>query len=197
VFPQYRYLAATLAARRSADRSTLDLLLATVDLTTGWHKTGEGRYRMGFVFSEDRDKRARRAELIGATRSFADAESGSRIHAWAYPHTNQEDARSAVASAFERRIHALGSYDLNAQTRHEAAVTPPPEAGEHARARLVSTTGSKGSWRTLTVAWADSGPLFLGIIYRAPAEVDVWDLMSALVRRQRERLGYRPSNSAD
>jgi hypothetical protein len=197
VLSQYRLLAATLAARCSPDRRTLDLLLATADLPAGWQQTHELRYRMGYVFREDRDKRARRAKLIASTRTFTNAESGALIRAWAYPQVTQEDARSAVATAFERRIHALGSYDLNAKTRDETTVTPPPEAGGHARARLASTTGSNGSWRTLTVAWADSGPLFLGIACWAPTEVDVWDLMSSLVQRQRERLSDGPSRSAD
>jgi hypothetical protein len=190
---RYRLLAATLAARVSSDRRALDLLLTSNDLPSGWYEERELRLRLGFIRSEDRDKRARRAKLIGAVRVFVDAESRSRVTAWAYPQVNDEDARSAAATAFAR---GFGSFDLMAEARDEAEVTPPPEAGQHARGRLVSTTGRMGDCRNLTVVWADSGSLLMGVSYRAPAHVDLWDLTSALVKRQRERLVYGPDDEA-
>ena len=72
---RYRLLAATLAARVSSDRRALNLLVTSNDLPPGWYEERELRLRMGFIHSEDRDKRARRAKLIGALRVFVDAES--------------------------------------------------------------------------------------------------------------------------
>jgi hypothetical protein len=190
---RFRVLAATLAARVSSDRSALDLLLTSNDLPSGWYEEREIRLRMGFIHSEDRDKRARRAKLIGAVRVFVDPESRSRVTAWAYPQVSDEDARFAAATAFER---SFGSFDLMAEARDETEVTPPPEAGQHARGRLVSTAGRMGDWRNLTVVWADSGSLLMGVSYRAPTQVDVWDLTSALIKRQRERVVYGPDDKA-
>jgi hypothetical protein len=194
VFSQSRLIIALLAARASRDRSALDVLLTVDDLPSGWRKGGETRLRLGFTHNEERDKRARRAKLIGAIRTFVDDESRSQISVLAYPTATEEDARSGVAAVFERR---LGFYDLDEQTRDETEVTPPQEAGRHARAKLTSTTGRSGAWRVLTVVWADSGPLRLGIGYRAPAGVDVWELTSTLIQRQRQRLAQAALPAVD
>jgi hypothetical protein len=184
-----RVLASTLALRGSRDRSMLDLLITVDDLPPGWHQKREARYRVGLFHDDDWDKRARREKLVGATRVFESPQTGSRIAAQAIPLVTDEDVRSML-SAFPARW--LRSSGLKAGATQEAEVAPPPEAGENARARLVSTIGQTGASRKLSVVWPEPGSLLLGIEHTAPPEVEAYDLMSRLIERQRDRLATKP-----
>jgi hypothetical protein len=190
----YRVIASTVALRRSRDRSMLDLLLTIDDLPPGWRQEREVRYRVGLLYNDDWDKRARREKLVGATRTFANSETRSRVAVQAAPWATEEDARSVLAALPARRAP---SFDLNAQTKEETDVTPPPEAGEHARAWLVGTTSRAGTSRKLTVVWPEQGRVLLGIVCWAPGEVEVYDVMSGLIQCQRQRLAHRGSLVSD
>jgi hypothetical protein len=175
------------ARRASRDRSVLDLLLTIDDLPPGWRQKRQERYRVGLLYDEDWDKRARREKLVGAMRSFVNPETRSRIVVQAAPVVTDEDARSVVTEGRWNR-----SPDLKAHTTDEAEVSAPPEAGEYATASLVSTTGQAGASRKLSVMWPEPGPLVLAIVYTAPADVAVYDVMSGLIQRQRQRLATKP-----
>lgn len=163
------------------------MVLTIDDLPPGWSMGRETRLRMGFGDSGERSKRARRAKLVGATRIFVHPESRSRVSSLAYPMATTEDARAAVADAFQDR---LTWRSVNTPTLDELEVTPPPEAGEHASAFVVGAAGPLDARRALTVVWAESAPLLLGITYHAHADSDLWDLTSDLIRRQRERVAH-------
>ena len=69
-------------------------------------------------------------------------------------------------------------------------VTPPPEAGEHSRAFVATIASSQSvSWRQLQVIWVEPGqPILAAVAFRGPAVLDVWEFVSVLVQRQRQRL---------
>jgi hypothetical protein len=183
-----RFLAAVIAARGSRDRAALDVLLEVDDLPQGWRQQRQARYRIGFGFNEEWDRRARRNKLVGGSRVFVHPESGGRLVAQAFPTISEEDAVAALTNIWERRFLSL---DLNAQHADEVEVTPPSEAGEHARALLIANAGRTGDSRKLFVAWAEPAPMFFGVVLTSPAELEFWELMSRLVKRQRERFAPR------
>jgi hypothetical protein len=183
----YRALASMLVLRYSRDRRMLDLLLTIDDLSTGWRQKRELRYRAGIFHNEDWDKRARRQKLVHAARVFVNTETRSRVTVGAAPYATEEDARSVLATIEERRFQQRST----AQTTDETEVVAPAEAGEHARAWLISTVTPKGALRTLNVLWTEPGPLLLVINYSAPPEVDIYKLTAALIQRERERLALQ------
>jgi hypothetical protein len=180
-----------LAARASRDWGMLDVLLTVEDLPPGWHMSREERFRLGFVHNAERDRRARQAGLVGAAREFVHDETRSRVIAHGSPTVDDDDARSRVAAAWRGSLEE----DSPSATRTQTEVTPPTAAGEHARCVLM-TAGMPAAWRTLSVVWTD-GPIFLGVTYRAPAEVELWELTSVLIERQRKRIANHAVRSDD
>ena len=187
-----RFLVARLAVCGSRDRNTLGLLIEIDDLPPGWLQQQELRYRVGFVRNEEPDKRARQQKLIGAMRLFTHREARSQALAMVSPAATEEDARARLAHS---RLGQIQSVDLNIQATDATEVTPPPEAGEYARAFLTTITPSGGaSRRKLHVIWVEPGqPIVGSITFTAPAILDVWEVTSALLQRQRQRLAQGPS----
>lgn len=185
---RYRLLAAVIAARRSQDRSALDLLLRPEDVPEGWYQRRETRARVGFVFDQEFDKRARRAKLITAGRSFAELGTEARLVVQALPAINNDDAHEALSVIWERRSPI---WNFSEQTIKQVEVTPPGEAGEHARALLVGTTDRQGEWRKLSVAWVEQMPMLFAIVLKRPAHADLWQLMAELIERQRKRFAQK------
>lgn len=165
----------------------LDRLLEIGDMPSGSHQQEEMSYRLGFVQNEERDKRARREKLIGAVRLFVQPEARLRVVAVVAPTTTEEDAHARLADGRARQI---GEFALKGQVTDVTEVTPPPAAGDHARAVSMTITPSEGaSRRVLQVWWAEPGQaLLVAIVVIAPAILDVSELTSGLVQRQRERL---------
>ena len=172
----------------------LDLLLTVDDLPAGWRQQREARYHVGLLYDEDCDKRARRAKLVGATRIFVNPETSGQLIVQGMPWATEADARSVLTAPRSRRLR---SWDLNAQTTEEIEVAAPPQAGAEARATLISTTSRTGAVRKLIVLWPEPGALLVGIVHSAPAEVELYELMSALIERQRERIATRESLVTD
>ena len=114
----------------------------------------------------------------------------SQVVAMVSPAATEEDAHARLA---ESRVGQIGSVDSNGQVTDATEVTPPPEAGEHARAFLTTITPSGGaSLRQLQVIWVQPGqPIVGSITFRAPAVLDVWQVTSSLPERQRQRPRWR------
>jgi hypothetical protein len=163
IFRTFRAAASILVLRYSRDRSMLDLLLTIDDLPPGWRQKQEVRYRAGLLGGEDWDKRARRERLVGATRIFVNPETRSRVTVRAVPSATEQDVRSALPAEAARWVQ----LDSTTALGDEIEVTPPPEAGEHARAWLISTTSWEGALRTLHVLWPEPGALLLAVRYSA------------------------------
>jgi hypothetical protein len=180
--------ASVIARRRSRDRSMLDLVLTIDDLPAGWLPGREFRFRVGLLHNDDWDKRARREKLVGAGRIFMNSETRSRVVVQVVPWATEEDVRSVLARAWAGR---RDPWDSTVQVTDESEVTPPPEAGEHAVAWLISTISPEGASRTLNVVWPGPGSLLLGIKCSAPPEVEIYDLTSALIQRQRGHLALQ------
>jgi len=189
---RYRLLTAVIAARRSRDRSALDSLLEPGDLPEGWHQRRETRARVGFVFNREFDQRARRAKLVTAGRSFSHPGTNTRLLVQALPAVNLDDAREALSRAWE---HRLPIWELSERTVQEVEVTPPNEAGEHARALLAATTDRRGDWHSLSVAWVEQSPMLFAIILKRPANADLWEMLAGLIERQRKRFAQRATLS--
>jgi hypothetical protein len=143
---------------------------------------------MGYMRNEEVDKRARQERLIGALRDFAQLEAQLQVTDTVSPWASEEDARSRLA---EIRGLSVRSIDLIPQITEETEITPPPEAGEYARAVLTTIARSdSASRRQIQVMWVEPGQPILGaIIVRTPAVLDAWEFTSMLVQRQRQRFG--------
>ena len=176
---------AKLAARFSRDRSTLDLLMEDGDLPPSWVQRKQMRYRVGFTHNEDRDRRARQLKLIGALRQFEQPDARAQVVTMVSPAATDEDAHTRLADG-QGILWDWAS--LIPAVTDKTEVTPPPEAGEHARAFLATITSSQGvSWRQLQVMWVEpEQPILAAIAFRGPAVLDVWEFVSALVQRQRQ-----------
>jgi hypothetical protein len=170
----------------------LELLLEVSDLPTGWAQVRETRSRVGFYGNEDRDRRARQQRLVSAVRMFVRADALSVVAALVSPAATEEDAQARLAA---RRGLWWTWPELIPPTMEETEVTPPPEAGEHARAFLTTIIPNEAaSLRQLQVFWVEPGRPILGAVaFRAPAILDVWEFTAALVQRQRQRLVRVPA----
>jgi hypothetical protein len=123
--------------------------------------------------------------LIGAVRSFVQTEAQLGVIAAATPMGTEEDAHAQLA---EVQGPPFGSFALNGQITDVTEVTPPQEAGEHARAFLTTITSSSPR-RSMAVAWVEPRqPMFVGIAVAAPAALDLSESASVLIQRQRKRL---------
>jgi Peptidase A4 family len=187
-----RFLVARLAACGSRDRSSLGLLIEIDDLPPGWLQQQEMRYRLGFIHNEERDKRARQQKLIGAIAVLTHREAHSQVVAMIAPAATEEDAHARLA---ESRAAQIRSVDSNGQVTDTTEVTPPPEAGQYSRAFLRTINPAGGaSRRQLQVIWVEPGQAIVGsITFTAPAILDVWEVTSGLLQRQRERLAQGPA----
>lgn len=167
----------------------LDLLLEIGDLPPGWLQQWERRYRLGFMHNEERDRRARQKRLVGAVRGFSRPGALSNVRVMVAPAATEEDSHARLAAGERGGIYYRWS-SLMPLTAAVTEVTPPPEAGEHARAFLTAITDTEGaSLRTLQVIWVEPGQPMLGAIaFTTPGVLDVWEFTSALLERQRQRL---------
>jgi hypothetical protein len=188
----WRVAASRAMLRYSRDRSTLNLLLTINDLPAVWRQKRELWYRAGLLHGDNLERRARREKLIYAAREFVSPETRSYMRVSAVPYATDDDARAALATVEKRHFRR----DWFAHIVEELEVTPPPEAGEHARAWLRKAIGRDGTSHTLNAIWQEPGALLLDITYTAPPEVRVYDLASALIQCQRQRLASQTTQGA-
>lgn len=182
-----RFRVAVLAARFSSDRTALDALLRREDLPEGWFQLRERRWRAGFLRDDDADRRARRARLVAVSRQFELVGTQTWVTASAMPAASVEDAQNFLEHAWE-----YPAFDRTALTQADAEVSPPPAAGEHARAFLLNTTYETGPRRTFFyVVWHDAQSMVFSIGLSAPTEYDLLDAMSTLVHLQRSLASRR------
>jgi hypothetical protein len=167
----------------------LDLLLELGDLPPGWRQADEKLYRVGFGGGK-RGKRARQQKFVGATRLFVQPQARLNVLSVATPTASEEDALAQLA---EGKALRLGSFQWQGKTRDVTEVPPPSEAGEHARALVTTITPPEGApQRSLMVSWVEPGQSTLaGIVVLGPEVLDVSELLSGLLRRQRQRFAVR------
>jgi hypothetical protein len=180
-------LASQLAAR-GLGKSMLDLLLELDDLPPGWILRRSARYRLGFPHVGGASRRAYQQKLIGVQRQFVEPEARTDAVLMIAACATIKSAHARLAVTPARAEQAAGHS--HAEWTDAIEVAPPPEAGAHARAYVTTITSNDSAPRRwLLVKWIETEqPMICHIHITSPAVLDVSELASTPIERQRERV---------